>query len=232
MTTKTATKPVIVKRELVSQGFIKATCKDGITYRSVSGKVIGSGCFKDEATGQYFKPYSQELRTKEMINAGRDTVGFNNTYAKGLSDERRIVSFLKEKGFNVRVATKEENYTQDIDCWVGDIPVSIKAEHKGLEYNNIYFELENQLTATGEWIKDGWFYKGLAKQYLILQGQEIRLYDKQAIIDYVQDNGWLRTRTLSWRVKAQQGGTYRTMDTLSGYLDRDQVPYLQSWRLI
>ncbi len=223
--------PTIVKRELTNQGFIKATASNGIIYRSVSGTAVGEGCFKDAKTGKIFKPYSPELQTKDMLNANRDVKAFSNTYAKGLNDERRVIDFLKSKGFDVRPASREENRMQDIDCWIGSIPVSIKAEHKGLEYNNIYFELENQLTATGEWVKDGWYYKGSATKYVILQGNEIRLYDKQAIVDYVEANGWLRTRTLSWSTKKGQGGTYRTMDTLSGYLCRDSVPYEASWKV-
>lgn len=222
--------PTIVKREL-KKGFIKATDINGITYRSVGGKAVGKGCFKDALTGKTFTPYTETLKTKEMLNANRNVAEFSNTYAKGLSDERKVVEFLGSKGFNIRAASKEENYSMDIDCWIGNIPVSIKSEFRGLKYGNIYFELENQLTTTGEWVKDGWYYTGKAEKYLILQGLELRLYDKQTVQQYVADNGWLRTRTLSWQLKATQGGSYRTMDTLSGYLDRDRVPYEASWML-
>lgn len=226
----TLTTPTIVKREL-KNGYIKATSSDGIIYRSIGGKATGAGCFKDEKTGKYYTPYTETLKTKDMLNANRDVRAFSNTYQKGLADEKLVIEFLASKGFSVRPASKEENRMQDIDCWIGDIPVSIKAEHKGLAYGNIYFELRNQLTVTGEWVADGWYYKGQAQKYLILQGQELRLYDKETIKQYVEDNGWLRTRTLSWQVKAQQGGTYRTMDTESGFLCRDSVPYEASWKL-
>lgn len=229
--TATQTKPQIVKRELTAQGNIRLTSKDGIMYRSTKVKALDKGSFYDESHGCYFIPCQNELTTKAMLNANRDTVAFSNTYQKGLADEKRVIDFLKSKGFDVKPSTKEENRYQDIDCWIGDIPVSIKSEHKGLYWNNIYFELENQLTVTGEWVKDGWYYTGQATKYLIFQGTEIRLYDKETIKQFVEDNGWLKTRTLSWSVKAQQGGTYRTMDTKSGFLDRDAVPYEASWSI-
>ena len=223
--------PTIVKRELVTNGRIRATDSDGMIYLSLDTKAVLPGSFQDEKTKKYFAPISNELQTTDMLNANRDMVTFTNTHQNGLAEERRVIEFLRTKFNDVTVSTKKQNVEQDIDCFIGDIGVSIKAEHAGLKYGHIYFELENQLTATGEWSKDGWFYTGTAEKYVIIQGQEIRMYDKQAIVDYVEANGWFRTRTLGWKTKATQGGSYRTMDTLSGFLVKENVPYEYSWKV-
>ena len=223
--------PTIVKRELVANGRIRATDSEGMVYLSLDTKAVLPGSFQDEKTKKYFAPISNELQTTDMLNANRDMVTFTNTYQNGLAEERRVIEFLRTKFNDVTVSTKKQNVEQDIDCFIGDIGVSIKAEHAGLKYGHIYFELENQLTATGDWAKDGWFYTGTAEKYVIIQGQEIRMYDKQAIVDYVKANGWFRTRTLGWKTKATQGGSYRTMDTVSGFFVKENVPYEYSWKV-
>ena len=223
--------PTIVKRELVAHGKIRVTDSDGVKYLSLDLGAVPTGCFKDIKTNKYFAPITNSIETKDMLNANRDMVTFTNTYQNGLAEERRVIEFLRTKFNDVTTSTKKQNVEQDIDCFIGDIGVSIKAEHAGLKYGHIYFELENQLTATGDWAKDGWFYTGTAEKYVIIQGQEIRMYDKQAIVDYVEANGWFRTRTLGWKTKATQGGSYRTMDTLSGFLVKENVPYEYSWKV-
>lgn len=223
--------PTIVKRELVRNGRIRATDSNGIMYLSVDTKATLEGSFVDTKTKKTFSPCQTELQTNDMLNANRDVKSFSNTYQRGLQEERRVIEFLKTVFKSVTNSTKDQNRLEDIDCFINGIPVSIKAEHSGLRYGNIYFELENQITATGNWEKDGWYYTGKAEKYVIIQGQTITMYSKQAIVDYVEANGWLRTRTLGWSTRATQGGTYRTMDTLSGFLETDLVPFEMQWKV-
>lgn len=62
----------------------------------------------------------------------------------GLRDEQRVIQALRDRGNTVQEASKHDNIVNDIDCWVNGIPVSIKAQHKGLIYGNIYVELASQ----------------------------------------------------------------------------------------
>ena len=217
--------PTIVKRELVSQGRIRVADTEGNCYLSLDTKAALPGTFQDAKTKKYFSP----IQTTDMLNASRDMATFSSTYRNGLAEEKRVIEFLKTKFADVQPSTKQQNMIEDIDCFVDGVSVSVKAEHDGLRYGNVYFELENQITATQQWELDGWYYTGKAEKYVIIQGQEIRLYDKKAIKDHVEANGWLRVLPLSWKRKASQGGSYRTMDTRCGYLDRNKVPYEQSW---
>ncbi len=228
MTTLTA--PTIIKREIVSKN-IRLTDNNGIMYHVLNNRVIGKDCFYDPSLQRWYSEYKNITpeTNKDMLNANRDMTGFNNVWRNGSADEKRVIAFLDNLGWNIKPSSKEDNITKDIDCWVDGIGYSIKAEHKGLQWGNIYFELANQLTSTGQWEDTGWFNTGEADYYLILQGQELRMYSKQAIKAYVDANGWVKTRTLSWQAKATQGGSYRTMDTKSGFLDRDKVPYISSW---
>ena len=223
--------PTIVKRELVANGRIRATDSEGMIYLSLDTKAVLPGSFQDEKTKKYFAPISNELQTTDMLNANRDMATFNATYRNGLAEEKRVIEFLRTKFENVINSTKRQNIDLDIDCFIDGVSVSIKAEHDGCKYRNIYFELENQLTATQEWHDDGWFYTGEAEKYVIIQGNTIRMYSKAAIKDYVAANGWLRVLGLSAKRKASQGGSYRTMDTRCGYLDNRLVPFEQEWKV-
>lgn len=155
----------------------------------------------------------------------RDIAGFRSTYAKGLSDEKKVMDFMQSLGYRVEPSTKEENMFNDVDCYINGHPASIKAEHAGLKYNNIYFELEAQLTATGEWVPS-WYETGTAKWYLILQGDTLRCYLKKNIKAYVDLVGWQKIRSLGWKTKKQQGGTYRYSDAKCGFLVPTDVPHL------
>lgn len=171
---KTNQKDIFVKRELSPQGFIVATAKDGSKYRSTGIKTVDKGTIYDHHIDKYFVPMSNEITTKDMLNANRNVNGFSAAYQAGLKDEAKVIDGLKADGYDVQPSTRDENRLEDIDCWIDGKSFSIKAEHKGLDYGNIYFELENQITATGEWVKDGWYYTGKAEFYLIYQGNEVR----------------------------------------------------------
>jgi hypothetical protein len=155
----------------------------------------------------------------------RDTATFKASYAQGLSDERKVINFIKSLGYWVEASTKDDNMFNDIDCWVNGQPVSIKAEHTGLRYNNIYFELEQQLTETGEWVPS-WWQTGKATWYFILQGQTLRCYLKKNLELYVTNIGWQKIRSLGWKKKNSQGGTYRFSDARCGFLVPTDVPHL------
>lgn len=220
----------IVKREIVSNN-IRLTDDNGVRYHALNNRIIGKDCFYDDQLQRWYTEYKNITPEKTMTNANRDMNTFSNSYRNGLSDEKRVIAFLAAQGLNVTPSSKEDNMKKDIDCYIDGIGYSIKAEHKGLQYGNIYFELSQQLTATGQWVDEGWYYTGEAEYYLILQGQELRLYSKRAIKDFIEANGFVRVRSLSANVKRSQGGTYRYMDTRSGYLERKDVPFISSWTL-
>lgn len=154
----------------------------------------------------------------------RDVVSFNQAYAQGLKDEEMVIAWLKFKGYKVESSTREENIHQDIDCYINGVPTSIKAQHAGVKYGNIYMELKAQLTSSKQWVSS-WFENGQAEQYLILQGKTLRLYKKADLLKHVAEIGWSHTRTLSAQVKATQGGTYRFSNALLGFLKPSDVTH-------
>ncbi|MBW4558451.1 MAG: hypothetical protein KME59_21500 [Trichormus sp. ATA11-4-KO1] len=171
-------------------------------------------------------------------------------YEKGLSDERKVMDFLRGQGYNVKPASSQENKKEDIDCWVNGKPVSIKSSHKGAKFKNIGLELANQLTSrvacrdteyilgklsislldvdtlidTGSW-EPGWYATGKATNYLFYQEHELRLYTKKSIENYVNSKGFLRVRQLSDACKSYLGGRYRYCNTICGYLHWNVIPH-------
>lgn len=148
----------------------------------------------------------------------------NNEYSKGLRDERRVVRYLSSLGV-VTDSSTEENIHEDIDCYLDDVPVSIKAQHSGVAYNNIYFEIE-QLHVDGNW-EPSWFITGRATVYAILQGDTLRVYQKQDIVDYVAANGWSYERTLSREKRAMAQYNKRYIDARIGFLRPNDIPHKQ-----
>lgn len=144
-------------------------------------------------------------------------------FKQGLTDEAKVIAWLKARGHEVKESTRYENVMLDIDCYVDGEPVSIKAEHSGLKYDNVYFELDNVLTSDGFTKEAGWYKKGKATKYMILQGTTLRCYKKKDIEDHVAAKGWLRVLPLSREVRATQGGAYRYCNTYCGYLMTDAV---------
>jgi hypothetical protein len=176
-----------------------------------------------------------------------------SSYAAGLSDERLVKNFLAGKGLLVEEPTRDQDRLEDTDCLVNGVAVSIKAEHSGLKYRNIYFELAQHLTehkdcgysasvcrnkrdykqldvdglvAHGSW-EASWYYKGKAPVYYILQGDTLRIYKKADILAYVAAHGWLRIRALSAFRSSYLGGTYRYCNALCGFLDTESVKHLK-----
>lgn len=169
---------------------------------------------------------------------------------QGLSDEAKVIEYLGSVAPVVR-ADRRDDRLHDIDCyWQGE-KISIKAQHSGLKYGNIYFELATFHRCYREWTPEtlsaflgavksdttfscdtqsaspSWFYTGQATVYAILQGDRLRLYRKSDIEAYIRKNGWLRVRGLSWKVLQTQSG----VNSFSGYLDSDNVPYFAEFLL-
>jgi hypothetical protein len=171
-------------------------------------------------------------------------------YNKGLSDEAKVISHFKNIGFDIRYSTQNENKYEDIDVYINGVSVSIKTQHRGLIHQDISFELVNHLTRkqdcliTAEllstnniqftdikkllkaksWEK-GWFYTGKAEYYLIYQGDRIRQYRKQDVIDYIEEKSWVKVRPLTAYTRSYLGGTYRHCNTICGYLKWGEVKH-------
>jgi hypothetical protein len=181
---------------------------------------------------------------------------FGHVFAAGLADERLVKQYLTTKGFDVKEPTKDEDKFQDIDCYVNGIPGSIKAEHSGAKYGNIYFELAQHLTthADCEYTKSvlnskkltqqdiddlvdyksweaSWYVNGTALVYYIYQGDKLMVYRKQDVQAYVAKNGWLRIRTLSNYRKGYLGSGYRYINSACGFLNIDDVKH-QTYTLL
>lgn len=195
---------------------------DGIHVQvklNASNEALQAEVNRIEELNQVFKSDETVTTTK------RDLEQFNKAYNKGLADERLVIEFMIQQGFEVTKSTDDENKIKDIDCYIDGIPTSIKAQHKGIKYNNIYFELEQQLTSTKNWVKS-WYYNSKAEQYLILQGGTLRLYKKADIQKHATEIGWSHTRQLSSSVKSTQGGSYRYCDAKLGFLKPTDVQHL------
>lgn len=166
-------------------------------------------------------------------NQGRDVADFNTQFARGLSEEKRVKDFLISKGFKVFNSSRDENKFDDIDCFIGEVSVSIKAEHAALKYANrsVYFEIRQQLTETQEWVDEGWYHTGKAEKYLILQGTELMMIDTATLKEYIGLNGWDFVRPLGWRTVKRLGGTYRYMNAECGYISYKKIPVERRWFL-
>lgn len=156
--------------------------------------------------------------------------GWGTQLSKGLEAEIWVRETFTRLGYRYEKSTELEDRKEDIDLWVyldgQRTPVSVKRQDSGLRYENIYFELEAQ-TKGGAWVPS-WYYNGKATVYAIIQGDQLALYRKQDIVDYVSEHGWLRERTLSPKVKATQGGSYAFKDARCGFLAWGSVkPFLQ-----
>ena len=119
----------------------------------------------------------------------------------------------------------------------------------GKPYNNIYFELCSQHYSSHAWddslrskmsrwdvpkrcrdfsystYNPSWFLTGGAQQYLILQGDRLRMYLKSDVEAVVFNQGFVRVLGLSQAVLKTQRGK----NTICGYLAIDDVPYVAEW---
>lgn len=166
------------------------------------------------------------------LNANRDVKAFQKQYAQGKASEKEIKQFLVSLGFKVFNSTLEEDKFEDIDCWIGTTPVSIKTQHSALNYDVVraYFELRQQLTADDTW-EDSWYYTSKAEKYIIRQGQTLLLVDKQALMECIKDVGFDYVKTLSWQRRQYLGGTYRYKDAECGYIAVTKIPVEQTWQM-
>lgn len=171
-------------------------------------------------------PLTTKLETLPVVQVDeqRDKVTFKHNYARGLADQKLVEEYLKSQGHAVLPSAKEDDLLYDVDCYLDGVPTSIKAQHKGASFGNIYFELKAQLTSNKKWV-NSWYFNGKAEQYLILQGNVLRLYKKTDVEAQVESKGWLRQRTLSASVKATQGGSYRYSNSLLGFLNISDVAH-------
>jgi hypothetical protein len=163
-----------------------------------------------------------------------------------------VKAYLTSKGFAVTKSTEVQDKFEDIDLFLEGIPASIKAEHSGIRYHNVYFELGQQLSThedcaytksiigtknrlspsdcsdlldSPSW-EHSWYYTGKADIYLIYQGDKLLVYKKEDIVRYVEDRGWLRICTLNNYRKSYLGGTYRYCNSMCGFIDIDAVKHL------
>lgn len=112
------------------------------------------------------------MNTQTPIRQARPTTQVFGNSSKsqvaqqGIGDECTVISFLREKGFKVEVCPDKSRQFKDIDIVLNDVPVSIKSEHSGDKYRNIYFELLSQKHAPSE--------QGYAHYVTIDQAREVR----------------------------------------------------------
>lgn len=180
----------------------------------------------------------------------------SSIYAAGLSDERLVKDFLRSNGVTVTEPTREQDRMEDTDAFVNGVAISIKAQHSGLRYGNICFELAqhltahqdcpqskailnnrnlaladvNRLTESGSW-ETSWYQNGKAQLYYIYQGDQLHIYKKSDIAAHVALHGWLRLRPLTQMRSSYLGGTYRYCNAICAYLNTDDVPHI-SYRLV
>jgi hypothetical protein len=142
----------------------------------------------------------------------------NIEYTRGIKTEERLISFLKENGFNVTPSTRHENINYDIDCWEDDaVAVSIKAQHTALRTGNLAFELV--LTNQDGSTEDGWFRTGHASVYWIVVGNQLYKARKADIASYVLKHKWSRKAHLSAQVAASQKRiNHKHIDSVVGLL--------------
>lgn len=154
----------------------------------------------------------------------RARVSISKEYAKGYSEERRIKYYLKGLGDIVEDSSTEDDICHDIDLWWNSKACSIKAQHSGLKYGNIYFELKQLEKDTLNWV-DSWYYYSQAEYYLILQGNTLRVYRKSDICQYIDTNGFNYERTLSKELAARASTNKRYINSLCGFISPDSVPH-------
>lgn len=184
---------------------------------------------------------------RQYRRSGEDE--FTKIYNAGLDEEYRVLAFLESKGFTVKDATKKEQFL-DIDCYLDGVATSIKAEHDGAKYGDIYFELASQkgsakflrtldlteFITIQTWASkakrqnvpsdlldyfSAWFFTGKAEQYLILQGDRLRLYRKSDILYYMNKLGPDKVLGLSpYRLQTQGG-----KNTICAFIKSDAVRF-------
>jgi hypothetical protein len=146
----------------------------------------------------------------------------NIEYTRGIKTEERLIAFLKNLGYFIVPSTTKENCELDIDCYIGDVPVSIKTQHTCLRTGNLAFELE--LTNRDGTTSDGWFLTGEATVYYIVVGNQFYKAYKEDISNYVLRHGWTRKAHLSAHVAASQKRiNHKHIDSVVGLIPIDAL---------
>jgi hypothetical protein len=169
--------------------------------------------------------------------------GVYSTYVQsGFENEKRVIEFMRSRYYKIDKATVYEDRALDIDIWVyrkeERVPVSLKAQHAGLRFGNVYFELATQIPNPNSWqdadlalaqkltgrslegYYPSWFFTGKAQLYGITQGQDLLFYDKESVRSHLEIKGCARCRGLTKAVLATQSGK----DTICAFVERVALP--------
>jgi len=122
----------------------------------------------------------------------------------GMREEKRIMQEIATRyRTGVVKGTSYEDRRCDIDCYVGDVAVSIKSQAIAQRTGNLGFELEVFDRDSNEW-EQSWYYNGQASTYVIAVGADLYHILKSKLVLYVDTFGWDSINELSARVKATQ----------------------------
>lgn len=164
---------------------------------------------------------------------------------RGLDTEQAVLDFWRGLGLAARPSCKRDNIKHDIDVYVADVAVSVKAEHAGVRYGHVYVELATEIPNGQEWSDDGralaerltgsklggywpgWFFSGQATMYAIVQASDLLLYGKSQLRKHLERGGCVHTRGLSRKVRATQTGR----DTICAYMNRAELQPYRRWVL-
>lgn len=173
------------------------------------------------------------MNAKKVITVGtdknqaRDMDTFKKSYKSGIEGERAILRYFAKLGFNVIGSDTDDNIFNDIDGFINTTSVSIKCQDSATDKRyprpHFYFEIEAELTATGEWVPS-WFYTGKAQKYIIAHQNTLYVLNREVVHEYIAKHGWSYTRCLSKSVRAGQGGTYRYSNARCGFIACDELP--------
>ena len=131
----------------------------------------------------------------------------------GLREEERVIAYLASIGYPVAEADSADQLA-DIDGWLDDEAVSIKAEHEGFKYGHLYVELATQRYSPARWegltlpwgqaalehaqaltgqslcaYNPGWFYYSQAAHYVIVQDRAVYLLQALQLKHLLQLSG-------------------------------------------
>lgn len=200
--------------------------------------------------------YKRRVQARGYRKQGNDE--YTRIYNQGLQDEERVVEFLRSQGHEVETTDLATGQLEDIDFYLDGVPVSMKAEHDGHAYSNIYFELATQRDMGYDWEEEalawvqrlglasnrpisvtrdtwqpGWYLFGQAQQYLIWQGDRLMLFEAVDIKDHIVSEGFElwngRQKVLGLSPRVLAGQGYK--NTVCGYLATDAVSPLREWHL-
>ena len=159
----------------------------------------------------------------------RQLIKNNNDYARGIRREAVVIAALRERGWEVREATRQENMKEDIDAirtmrlpqGVVELPISIKSvsPHTFRKSGSILFEIEVLDRYSMRWYPS-WFLSGKARAYIVDVGEEHLYYiSKPKLEQYVKAHGWQRTtQNTPDTVTKQYVSGHSHLDAYSGLL--------------